>query len=139
MTGGIVHFILGRLQPKGYAVFADTALLPWLSQLWASFVMPNIGLLTVVLGIYQITCGIGIIWKRTVVVATWGMIVFLVFITIVGYGFPSASLGEDLLKNRWITALMVALLVPLLTAKRRTFESGMRSQRKHRELGDTRD
>lgn len=137
ITGGIVHLLLGRLQPEGYAVFADTALLPWLSELWASFVMPNIGILTVALGIYQIACGIGVLWKRTVVVATWGMITFLVFITIVGYGFPSASLGEDLLKNRWITALMVTLLVPLLTAKGRTFEPGIRSRRRQTELGGT--
>ncbi|MGO1592123.1 MAG: hypothetical protein ACTHW1_03345 [Ancrocorticia sp.] len=118
IAGGIAHFILGRLQPEGYAVFADTALFPWLSELWASFVMPNIGWLTIVLGVFEIGCGIGVLWKRTVTIATLGMIAFLVFITIVGYGFPAAILGEDLLKNRLITILMTGLLLPLLITRR---------------------
>lgn len=113
IAGGIAHLILGRLQPEGYAVFAGTALFPWLSDLWASFVMPNIGWLTVLLGAYELACGIGMVHRRTVAVAAWGMIVFLVFITIVGYGFPVTSLGEDLLKNRSITLLMTVLLIPL--------------------------
>lgn len=119
IAGGIAHFFLGRLQPEGYAVFADTALFPWLSSLWMSFVMPNISWLTIVLGIYEIGCGLGLMWKRAMVIAAWGMIAFLVFITIVGYGFPTASLGEDLMKNRLVTIVMAGLLVPLLTSSSR--------------------
>lgn len=118
IAGGIAHFVLGRVQPEGYAVFADTALFPWLSRLWVSFVMPNVGWLTITLGIYEISCGIGVLWKRTVTIATLGMIAFLVFITIVGYGFPTASLSEDVLTNRLITLLMAGLLVPLLMTGR---------------------
>lgn len=114
IAGGIVHFLLGRLQPEGYAVFADTVLFPWMSNLWTSFVMPNISWLTIALGIYEIGCGLGLLWKRTAPIAAWGMIAFLMFITIVGYGFPTTSLGEDLLKNRLATILMAGLLVPLL-------------------------
>lgn len=114
VAGGIAHFVLGRLQPEGYAAFADTALFPWLGDLWMSFVMPNIGWLTIVLGLYEIACGVGVVSRRTVTVAAWGMLAFLVFITIVGYGFPTESFGEDLLKNRSVTILMAVLLVPLL-------------------------
>lgn len=114
--GGISHFILGRAQPEGYAVFADTALIPWLSDVWLSFVMPNIGWLTIMLGIYQVACGLGLTTRRFVRIAVWGMLVFLVFITIVGYGFPTESFGEDLLKNRSITIVMAMLLLPLLAS-----------------------
>ena len=56
--GGIVHFVLGRLQPYSYAAFGTTALIGWLRSLWASFVMPNIGWLTIVVGVYEIACGV---------------------------------------------------------------------------------
>ena len=118
IAGGIAHLVLGRVEPEGYAVFAETALLPWLSELWVSFVMPNIGWLTIALGIYEIVCGAGMLWKRTVSLAALGMIAFLVFTTIVGYGFPTHSVGEDLLKNRLITIVMALLLVPLLRVGR---------------------
>ena len=58
--GGVCHFLLGRLMPDSYAAFAGTALLPWLSDLWRSFVMPNIGWLTIALGLFEIACGAGI-------------------------------------------------------------------------------
>lgn len=113
IAGGVAHFILGRVDPGGYAVFADTALLPWLNDLWHSFVMPNIGWLTVVLGVYEVLCGVGILFKRTSAVAVWGMIAFLVFILVLGYGFPTATFTEDLLKNRLFTVVMIGLLLPL--------------------------
>lgn len=40
------------------------------------------------------------------------MIAFLVFVTVLGYGFPAASPGEDLLKNRLITLGWALLLAP---------------------------
>ena len=104
------------LAPEGYAVFGETALLPWLSALWGSFVMPNIGWLTIVLGIFEIAVGLGMLWRRTARAAAWGMLAFLIFITTLGYGFPTSSFGEDLLKNRVITIAMSGLLVPLLFA-----------------------
>ena len=111
VCGGVSHLFLGRVQPEGYAVFADTALIPWLRSLWLSFVMPNIGVLTVLLAVFQIACGIGLLWSRTAVASTWAMVGFLVFITVVGYGFPTETLGEDILKNRLITTVMAAVLV----------------------------
>ncbi len=119
VAGGVSHLFLGQLQPDGYAAFAQTALFPWLADLWMSFVMPNIGWLTIALGIYEIACGVGMSRRRLVRLAAAGMVVFLVFITIVGYGFPTESHGEDLLKNRLITIVMAAALFPLLRAPRR--------------------
>ena len=116
--GGISHFIFGRLMPDSYAAFADTALLPWLSELWRAFVMPNIGRLTIALGFFEIACGAGVLHRRTAVVSTWAMLGFLVLVTVLGYGLPTASPGEDLLKNRLSTIVMALLLIPLLTKAR---------------------
>ncbi|HJG42636.1 hypothetical protein [Corynebacterium phoceense] len=47
----------------------------------------------------------------------WGalaILAFLVFITVVGYGFPTARALEDIVKNRVITAVMAVLILPLL-------------------------
>ena len=116
--GGVSHFLFGRLMPDSYAAFAGTALLPWLSDLWRSFVMPNIGRLTIALGFFEIACGAGVLHRRTAVVSTWAMLCFLVLVTVLGYGWPTASLGEDLLKNRLSTIVMALLLIPLLTKAR---------------------
>ena len=116
--GGVSHFLFGRLMPDSYAAFADTALLPWLSELWRAFVMPNIGGLTIALGLFEIACGAGILRRRTAALSAWAMLVFLALVTVLGYGWPAASPGEDLLKNRLSTIVMALLLVPLLTKAR---------------------
>ena len=117
--GGASHFLFGRLMPDSYAAFAGTALLPWLSDLWRSFVMPNIGRLTIALGLFEIACGAGLLRRRTAALSAWAMLVFLILVTVLGYGWPTASLGEDLLKNRFSTIVMALPLIPLL-AKART-------------------
>ena len=116
--GGVSHFLFGRLMPDSYAAFAGTALLPWLGDLWRSFVMPNIGRPTIALGFFEIACGAGVLHRRTAVVSTWAMLCFLVLVTVLGYGLPTSSLGEDLLKNRLSTIVMALLLIPLLTKAR---------------------
>ena len=116
--GGVSHFFFGRLMPDSYAAFAGTALLPWLSDLWRSFVMPNIGRLTIALGLFEIACGAGILRRRTAALSAWRMLVFLVLVTVLGYGWPAASPGEDLLKNRLSTLVMAGLLLPLLITGR---------------------
>ena len=116
--GGASHFLFGRLMPDSYAAFAGTALLPWLGDLWRSFVMPNIGRLTIALGLFEIACGAGILRRRTAALSAWAMLVFLVLVTVLGYGWPAASPGEDLLKNRLSTIVLTLLLIPLLTKAR---------------------
>lgn len=116
IAGGVAHLILGRVQPEGYAVFADTALFPWLSSLWASFVMPNIAWLTIILGLYEIACGIAVLIPRTLLFGVAGMIVFLACVTILGYGLPALSPAENMLKNRLVTLVMIGMLIPVLPA-----------------------
>ena len=112
--GGVSHFLFGRLMPDSYAAFAGTALLPWLGDLWRSFVMPNIGRLTIALGLFEIACGAGILRRRTAALSAWAMFVFLILVTVLGYGWPAASPGEDLLKNRLSTIVLTLLLIPCL-------------------------
>lgn len=114
VAAGIAHLVLGRADPAGYAVFADTAAAQWIADLWASAVMPNIGWLTVVLAVYQIACGIGMLRRPFLIPATIGIAVFLIFITIIGYGLPADSVAEDLLTNRSVTLVLLALTVPVL-------------------------
>lgn len=114
VAAGIAHLVLGRLDPGGYAVFADTAAAPWIADLWASWVMPDIGLLTVLLAVYQIACGIGVLLRPVLIPATIGIAMFLIFITIVGYGLPSDSVAADLLVNRSVTTVLLAVTVPVL-------------------------
>lgn len=111
--GGIAHFILGRTNPDGYAVFGNTALIPWLGELWSGFVMPNIGWLTILTGILELACGVGLLFKRSVRVAAILIIGFLIFITILGYGFPAEGFFSDLISNRLITIVMALLVLPL--------------------------
>jgi uncharacterized membrane protein len=127
--GGISHLVLGRVMPDSYAAFGQTPIFGWMRDLWASWVMPNIGRLTLVLGIFEICCGIGIAIKRTALIAVWAILAFLVFITINGYGLPAASLGEDILKNRATTILMALLLIPLLTSSWRTASERLNRRR----------
>jgi uncharacterized membrane protein YphA (DoxX/SURF4 family) len=112
--GGAVHLVAGRLWPQSYGAFGSTAALPWLHGLWGSFVMPNIAWLTIALAVFEIACGIGILIRRASIPAAWGMAGFLVFVTVLGYGFPTDALGEDLVKNRLATIVLASLLVPVL-------------------------
>ena len=115
ISGGFSHFMLGRTHPESYAVFGNTALIPSFSTLWSDFVMPNIGWLTIVLGCYEIVARSLILMTSSKVrLGACMMLAFLIFITIVGYGFPTTSIIEDLLKNRIITVVMALLLIPVI-------------------------
>lgn len=40
VAGGVSHLVLGRTQPESYEAFASTSLVPALTDLWHSFVLP---------------------------------------------------------------------------------------------------
>ncbi|MDR0366240.1 MAG: FUSC family protein [Bifidobacteriaceae bacterium] len=126
ICGGLVHLVLGRVDPDSYAAFAETALFGWLGELWVLWVMPNIGWLTIVLGIFEIAMGLGMTRRRTVPIAAWGIMAFLIFITAVGYGFPTDTPIEDFFKNRIITIVMGIALLPLFTRQSRRRAGGPR-------------
>lgn len=114
VLGGLVHLALGRIAPDGYAAFGDTAAWPWLENLWATFVMPNIGLLTAAVGVLELVVGVALLRGGTRArLAAVAALVFFAFILVLGYGFPTTSVAEDLLKNRALTPVMAALLLPV--------------------------
>lgn len=127
--GGIAHLVLGRTQPESYAAFARTALIPGMDHLWMTLVMPNIGWLTIVLGVFELACGLGILWWRTRLLAVCAIFAFLVFIVILGYGFETPSPLEDLAVNRLGSIVMIAVLGPLLDQHHKPFKHSPR----HRE------
>jgi uncharacterized membrane protein len=116
--GCAVHIISGRTRPGDYAAFGETALPGWLTDLWTSWVMPNISWLTIVMGLLELAWGVGLIVKRTVPYAAAAAIAFFVFLTALGCGFPTTTFPEDLLKNR-LPALLALLTLPLLLEPRR--------------------
>lgn len=42
LGGALVHAYFASFSPQSYAPFADTALWPWLADLWRGSVMANI-------------------------------------------------------------------------------------------------
>lgn len=116
IAGGVSHIALGRIDPAGYAVFGETALWLWLASFWKSFVMPQIGWLTLVLAVFEIAAGVFLLLDGSRVrVAVVAILAFFSFILLLGYGFPAANLAEDLVKNRALTVVMAGLLFPVLT------------------------
>lgn len=114
IAGGISHIVLGRVSPEGYAAYGDTAWPDALAVLWHEFVMPNIGWLTLVLAVFEIAVGVGLLLRgRAVQLAAIGALGFLVFILVLGYSFPAADAGESFLKNRLFTLVMMAMVAPL--------------------------
>ena len=113
--GGVSHIFQGRVGAGGYAVFGDTALWTWLTNLWGSFVMPHIGWLTLVLAAFEVAAGMCLLLGgRWVWIAVVAILFFFSFLIVLGYGFPAANLVEDLLKNRVSTVVMAGLLLPVL-------------------------
>lgn len=121
LAGGVVHLVLGRTAPAGYAAFGHTSLASWLAELWTSFVMPNIGWLTLVLGCLEIAIGAlllaGGVAARAAAVTVLG---FFGFLLVLGHGFPAQTWVEDFLKNRASTLLMAGCLLPVLWPRRRS-------------------
>ena len=135
IAAGGAHIYLGRAIPDSYAVFGPTALLPFLTDLWASFVMPNIAWLTLILAAYQALNGVFLLLHRKWVnVGAWAIIAFLAYITIQGYGWPSGSVFEDLLMNRSITLVLLAVLLPVaLERDPRSLRGMWRTAGRHRQ------
>lgn len=117
VLGGISHLFLGRLAPDSYTDFGNTALIPPLHDLWFSFVMPHIGALTLVLAFLEIAWGIGLLRQEMMKISAWCIILFLIFVTILGYSFPTTSWFEDFLVNRLSTIVLLILVLPLITSK----------------------
>lgn len=129
LAGGLVHLYFGRFSPRSYAVYADTALWPWLAELWTGFVMTNIGWLSVLMAGFEIALGAGLLrGGRAARWATLAALGFFAFILVLGYAFPTAGGWEDFLVNRAFTLVMVGALASVLLAPGR----GRRSRPRNR-------
>ena len=113
LLGSVVHLILGRTNPDSYAAFGTTAVPP-LARLWEAWVMPNIGILTILMASYELAMAIGLArGGRAARVAAWAAIVFFVFLLFLGYGFPADGPAWSFLANRVGSIVLLLLVLPL--------------------------
>ncbi|QGU02428.1 hypothetical protein CKALI_07830 [Corynebacterium kalinowskii] len=115
-AGVAIHLYYGQTQPEGYAAFGETAVPP-VDQLWRSFVMPHIRVLTVAMAAIEAFIAIGLLWQeklRKPAVIT--SLAFFGCLIPLGFGWPTATLTEDFLKNRLGSVLMILAMAPLLSA-----------------------
>lgn len=113
--GGVSHFILGQTRPQGYAVFGESALFRPLRKLWRSFVMPNIRPLTAILGVLEIAAGLGLASRgRAQRIAAAGVLGFFAFLLVLGSGWKTSNLAEDVAKNRLPIIVLAALTLPFV-------------------------
>lgn len=116
-AGAVVHTVLGQTHPEGYETFGHTAVAP-LDDVWRLFVMPHIRQLTLVMAAIEAFIAIGLLaikrWRRAAVISS---LVFFAALLPLGYGWPSDSPVEDFLKNRLGSAIMIAAMLPQLSAR----------------------
>ena len=115
VTGAVVHLVLGRVYPEGYAVFGQSALWPGLERWWTGAVMPSIGPLTLLVAGIELAIGVGfLVGNRTARLAAVAALYFFAFILALGYGLETTNALEDLLMNRAFTLVMAGLVLPLV-------------------------
>lgn len=111
--GSVVHLVMGRgARAEQYASFGKTAWEP-LSRLWESFVMPNIGPLT--LGMAAVEASIAFLLARGGTAGRIGAgaaIAFFTFLIPLGYGYTGLTGMQDFLTNRLTSLVMIALMAP---------------------------
>jgi uncharacterized membrane protein YphA (DoxX/SURF4 family) len=116
--GGVVHLTVGQVASSSYAAFGTTATFVWLSNLWDAYVMPNIRWLTVIVGLFELACGSGLISKKAypigALVSACVMLLFFVLIFMLGYGLPASGPWDDFLKNRAFTIVLMLPILPLV-------------------------
>lgn len=109
-----VHLYLVQTQPESYGVFGAAAVPP-LDALWQSFVMPNIRGLTIVMAAIEVFIATGLLVKNQLrKPAVLISLAFFAFLLPLGYGRPTNTLLEDVLKNRLGSVIMFAAMALLL-------------------------
>ncbi|MEJ5997152.1 hypothetical protein [Corynebacterium sp. H130] len=116
-AGTAIHLYVGSRQPEAYSAFANSAWPP-LDVAWSSFVMPHIRELTLLMAAIEGGIAIGLLWQRKYEkLAVWTAIAFFTFLIPLGYAWETNSWGEDLLKNRLGSVIMILAIAPLLREK----------------------
>ena len=121
LGGALVHAYFASFSPQSYAPFADTALWPWLADLWRGSVMANIEWLSLVTAAFELVLGAALLaGGRAARLAALAALGFFAFILVLGYSWPADGWWEDFLKNRAFTLVMAAALAPLLRVPERS-------------------
>ena len=121
LGGALVHAYFASFSPQSYAPFADTALWPWLADLWRGSVMANIEWLSLFTAAFELVLGAALLaGGRAARLAALAALGFFAFILVLGYSWPADGWWEDFLKNRAFTLVMAAALAPLLCAPERS-------------------
>lgn len=121
LGGALVHAYFASFSPQSYAPFADTALWPWLADLWRGSVMANIQWLSLVTAAFELVLGAALLaGGRAARLAALAALGFFAFILVLGYSWPADGWWEDFLKNRAFTLVMAAALAPLLRVPERS-------------------
>lgn len=115
LVGALLHFYLGLTNPEIYRAFGQTSLLPGFSTFWESVVMPRIGLLALLLAIFELGVGLLLINRGRAVKA--GLILgllFNLFLVQLGLSFPAETIGADVYFNRLPNLVFAGLQFYLL-------------------------
>jgi hypothetical protein len=114
LGGTLVHLYAGRFDNGIYRVFGETSLLPFARDLWATLIVPNIALFTLLLAAFELTTGVLILSKGKYVKLGLAMsILFNLYLVQQGLGSVQPDLMSDFLANRAVNLVFAALQVPL--------------------------
>lgn len=115
LLGWLSHVYLGLVNPRIYAVFSETAIIPGYANFWNSMVMPSITFLAFLLAGFEILVGCLLLsegkWVKAGVVLS---ILFNLFLIQMGLGIPATGGWQDFLNNRLPNVIFLAIQIPLL-------------------------
>lgn len=115
LLGWLSHVYLGLANPRIYAVFGKTAIIPGYAGFWNSVVMSSITFFALLLAGFEILVGCLLLsegkWVKAGVVLS---ILFNLFLIQMGLGVPATGGWQDFLFNRLPNLTFVAIQIPLL-------------------------
>lgn len=115
LLGWLSHVYLGLVNPRIYAVFSETAIIPGYADFWNSMVMPSITFFALLLAAFEILVGCLLLsegkWVKAGLVLS---ILFNLFLIQMGLGIPATGGWQDFLSNRLPNVIFLAIQLPLL-------------------------
>jgi hypothetical protein len=115
LLGWLSHVYLGLVNPKIYAVFGETAIIPGFAGFWNSVIMPSITFFAFLLAAFEILVGCLLLsegkWVKAGVVLS---ILFNLFLIQMGLGIPATAGWQDFVSNRLPNLIFTAIQIPLL-------------------------
>ena len=115
LVGTLLHFYLGLTNPEIYRAFGQTSLLPGFAAFWENWVMPRMGLLALLLAVFELVVGLLLIYQgRAVKVGLALGLLFNLFLVQLGLAFPAETIGADVYFNRLPNLVFAGLQIYLL-------------------------